>query len=186
MEGQDLPVEGTPRDRLRQSLQALEQHLRHVEASVSALREQLDRTLATVQAPQEGLPGSIIARRAESFSANRPSPELVAARDGNHPFVQTADGVGLSEKAKEDAMRFARVLVSEIELYHKEEVAQGRANKDLYVRLKPHIGRSRKAYENRLGKTANQGADYFHEELVRTLAQNDVTLLGSDYPDPSK
>ncbi|MGH9396620.1 MAG: hypothetical protein ACRD18_07190 [Terriglobia bacterium] len=178
MDSQDLPVDETSRDRLRQNLQALEQHLRHVEAGVSALREQLDRMLAAVQAVPERLPGSTIARRAELFSDHLSSEPVLA--------VQAAQGVGLSEKAKEDAVRFARVLVSEIELYNKEEVAQGRANKDLYARLKPQIGRSRNAYETRFGKIANHGADYFHEELVRALAQNDVTLLGTDYPDPSK
>ncbi len=88
-------------------------------------------------------------------------------------------------KARRDAQRFSRLLVSEIELYNKEEVKQGRKNKDLYQRLKRDIDRSRQTYEKRFGHTVVKQVDYFHEELVRALAGNDPSLLGSDYPGPS-
>jgi hypothetical protein len=89
------------------------------------------------------------------------------------------------QKVHHDARRFSRLLVSEIELYNKEQVAEGRKKKDLYQRLKKDIDRSRQTYEMRYGNTAAKQADYFHEELVRVLAQNDPSLLGSDYPGPS-
>jgi hypothetical protein len=89
------------------------------------------------------------------------------------------------QKAHKDARRFAKLLVSDIELYNKAELAEGRKNKDLYNRLKLDIERSREAFEQRFGKTVGKQFDYFHDELVRTLAGNDPSLLGPGCPGPS-
>jgi hypothetical protein len=83
------------------------------------------------------------------------------------------------------ARRFARLLVYEIELYNKAKVAEGRKNKDLYSRMKLDIDRSRQTFAQRFGKSVGKQFDYFHEELVKTLADNDPSLLGPDYPGPS-
>jgi hypothetical protein len=88
-------------------------------------------------------------------------------------------------KIHKDARRFAKLLVFEIELYNKSQVAEGRQSKDLYKRLKLDIDRSRQTFEQRFGKTVAKQFDYFHDELVRSLASNDPSLLGSDYPGPS-
>jgi hypothetical protein len=89
------------------------------------------------------------------------------------------------EKIQKEARRFAKLLVSEIELYNKAMVAEGRKSRDLYRRMKLDIDRSRQAFEQRFGRAVSKQFDYFHDELVRTLAGNDPTLLGSDYPGPS-
>ncbi len=102
-----------------------------------------------------------------------------------------ATGVDLSQLSEEeqkihkDAKRFAKLLISEIELYNKAKVADGRKNSDLYKRLKTDIDRSRQTYEKRFSKTIAKQHDYFHEELVRTLASNNAAALGADYPGPS-
>jgi hypothetical protein len=89
------------------------------------------------------------------------------------------------QKVHEDAKRFAKLLVSEIELYNKMKVADGRKNKDLYLRLKSDIDRSRQTFEKRFAKTLGKEFNYFHDELVRTLAASDSALLGPEYPGPS-
>jgi hypothetical protein len=89
------------------------------------------------------------------------------------------------QKIHRDAKRFAKLLVSEIELYNKAKVMEGRKTADLYKRLKSDIDRSRQTYEKRFGKTVAKQYDYFHEELVKTLAGNDSSLLGPDYSGPS-
>jgi hypothetical protein len=89
------------------------------------------------------------------------------------------------QRGHKDAKRFAKLLVSEIDLYNKTKVNDGRKNKDLYKRLKSDIDRSRQTFEKRFGKTVVKQYDYFHDELVRTLAGNDPAALGSDYPGPS-
>ncbi len=110
-------------------------------------------------------------------------PEMVG-----QPAAPQAAGADLSQlseaeqKAHKDAKRFAKLLVSEIELYNKAKVADGRKNKDIYRRLKSDIDRSRQTYEKRFGKELGKQFDYFFDELVKTLAANDPSLLGSDYP----
>ncbi len=89
------------------------------------------------------------------------------------------------QKFHKDAKRFAKLLVSEIELYNKAKVADGRRNKDLYKRLRADIERSRQTYQKRFSKTVAKQVDYFHEEIVRQLAANDDSMLGADYPGPS-
>lgn len=86
------------------------------------------------------------------------------------------------QKVHKDAKRFARILVSEIELYNKTKVADGRKNHDLYKRLKSDIDRSRQTYEKRFGKVLSKQFDYFHGELLKALAMDDPALLGPDYP----
>jgi hypothetical protein len=89
------------------------------------------------------------------------------------------------QKAQKDARRFAKLLVSEIELYNKSKVAEGRENRDLYKRLRSDIDRSRITFEKRFGKGGSQPVDYFHDELVKILAENDSARLGPEYPGPS-
>ena len=119
-----------------------------------------------------------------------PTAEEVAASVGPaSPSAPTGFEISqLSEaeqKVHEDAKRFAKLLVSEIELYNKMKVADGRKNKDLYMRLKSDIDRSRQTFEKRFAKTLGKEFNYFHDELVRTLAANDSTVLGPEYPGPS-
>jgi ribosomal protein L9 len=89
------------------------------------------------------------------------------------------------QKIHKDARRFAKVLVSDIEEYNKATLEEGRKNKDLYKRLKSDIDRSRLTFAERFGKSVGKQFDYFHDELVRSLAGNDPSLFGPDYPGPS-
>jgi hypothetical protein len=81
-----------------------------------------------------------------------------------------------------DAQRFARLLVSEIKLYNEQKVADGREQNDLYERLREYIDRSRDMYDKRVKPEVAQRFDYFHHELVNTLALGDVAKLGTAYP----
>jgi hypothetical protein len=103
------------------------------------------------------------------------------------PGVEAGDAQGseAEEKLRKDARRLAKLLVFEIELYHKTEAAEGRKSKDLYKRLKRDIELSRQTFDRRFGETVGKQFDYIHDELVRTLACDDPSLLGSDYPGPS-
>jgi hypothetical protein len=129
----------------------------------------------------------------EPVVAAPPIEEPVVAPPPPPPPAPAAPAVGfdlsqLSEadqRIHRDAKRFAKLLVSEIELYNKTKVTEGRKSSDLYKRLRSDIDRSRQTYEKRFGKTVTKQYDYFHEELVKTLAGNDSSLLGPDYPGPS-
>ncbi len=103
-------------------------------------------------------------------------PQLVAA-DESQRFAE-------EERLHSDAKRFARLLVSEIKLYNEQRVLEGRENRDIYVRLKRDIDRSREMYQKRVSPTVSRKVDYFHDELIRILGDNDPSHLGSDYPGP--
>jgi hypothetical protein len=77
------------------------------------------------------------------------------------------------------ARRYAKLLVSEIKLYHEADVAAGRRERDLGTRLGGEIARARMLYEQRVPAQLRAAADFFHEELVRTLAEGDERLLKS-------
>lgn len=81
-----------------------------------------------------------------------------------------------------DARRFARLLVSEIKLYNEQKVNEGRTSYDLYERLREAIDRSREMYDKRVQPPVAAKFDYFHYELVNSLADGDETKLGGSYP----
>lgn len=83
-----------------------------------------------------------------------------------------------------EARRFARLLVSEIKLYNQQKVEEGRKTGDLYDRLKEAIDRSREMYDKRVKPSVAAKFDYFHYELVHSLAEGDASKLGENYPGP--
>lgn len=98
----------------------------------------------------------------------QPAPRTAAA-----PVVSEED-----QKLHEDAKRFARLLVSEIKLYNEAQVSAGREHRDIYERLHDDIERSRRMYQERIPQQIQGTTDYFYEELVKTLANGDPSLLG--------
>ena len=93
-------------------------------------------------------------------------------------FTPEGDEADLHKKAR----RFAKLLVEEIKLYNQPKVAEGKQNRDLYDRLREDIEKSRATYEKRYGDSPVSSADYFNQELVRILADSDVTLMGVSFP----
>jgi hypothetical protein len=79
------------------------------------------------------------------------------------------------------AERFARLLVDEIKLYNQAKVADGRRNKDLYDRLQEAIEKSRAMYLKRYGDTAAASANYFQREIIRGLAEDDLSVMGANF-----
>ena len=87
------------------------------------------------------------------------------------------DDQGVHRKAE----RFARLLVDEIKLYNQVKVAEGRKNKDLYDRLKEAIEKSRGTYQKRYGNTVAASGNYFQHEIIRSLAEDDPSILGANF-----
>ena len=71
--------------------------------------------------------------------------------------------------------------MDEIKLYNQAKVAEGRKNKDLYDRLKDDIEKSRITFQKRYGNSVAAGADYFSQEIVRSLAEDDVSIMGANF-----
>lgn len=96
----------------------------------------------------------------QTAAVSRPAP-TAAASDDEHASAQ----------------RYARLLVSEIKLYHEQAVAEGRRDGDLGTRLGGEIARARAMYDQRVPPRIRDVRDHFHDELVRTLADGDRRLL---------
>jgi hypothetical protein len=105
-----------------------------------------------------------------------------AAAWGGPSAVSTAEvPTGEVGEIHRKAQRFARLLMDDIKLYNQAKVSEGRKHKDLYDRLKEDIEKSRATYQKRYGNTAAGTADYFNQELIRSLAEDDVSLLGNNF-----
>jgi hypothetical protein len=79
------------------------------------------------------------------------------------------------------AQRFARLLVDEIKLYNQSKVAEGRMHRDLYDRLRDPIEKSQATYQKRYGSTVAASGNYFQHELIRSLAEDDILLMGPNF-----
>jgi flagellar biosynthesis/type III secretory pathway protein FliH len=110
------------------------------------------------------------ARCLESVTAFR-AAQMLTARQG------TMLGNSPTAEDEQSARRYARLLVSEIKLYHEPDVIAGRRERDLGMRLGGEIARARVLYEQRVPAHVRGPVDHFHDELVRTLADGDGTLL---------
>jgi hypothetical protein len=114
-----------------------------------------------------------LAAMAQAASASAAAP--AAAAD---PFAGlSAEDADTHRKAQ----RFARLLVDEIKLYNQAKVAEGRRHKDVYDRLKADIEKSRSTYQKRYGHTAAASGEYFQQEVVRSLAEDDLSLMGPNF-----
>jgi hypothetical protein len=107
------------------------------------------------------------------------APRRRYGQDADLPVEVSGDE---ERRLHNDARRFARLLISEIKLYNEQKVAEGRSEHDLYDRLREYIDRSREMYDKRVKAEVAARYDYFHGELVNTLAEGDESKLGSNYP----
>jgi len=126
------------------------------------------------------------ARKAPSAA---PAGELLGIQPNGSakPPVQVVVDVTKLSKDEQEiharAQRFARVRIAEMRLYHAQAVKQGRDASNLYAALQTEIDSGREQYRQDFLSTPTM-IDYFHVELVRTLANDDASMLGPDYPGP--
>jgi hypothetical protein len=88
-------------------------------------------------------------------------------------MMQITDGVADATR------RTARIFVAEIRLVHEPAVDEGRRDRNLFSRLAPEIEKARQAYNEQVPAGVRGHADFFHQELIRTLAGGDPSLLGN-------
>ncbi|HEX8773577.1 MAG TPA: GAF domain-containing protein [Pyrinomonadaceae bacterium] len=137
--------------------------------------------------PPEAAPVQTDSAQVSSPSASQPA-EQYGARLGTSRRYGSAEAelpIEVSDDERRlhnDARRFARLLVSEIKLYNEQKVKEGRTQGNIYERLREDIDRSRQMYDKRVAPPVAARYDYFHQELVNTLAEGDPTKLGDTYP----
>jgi hypothetical protein len=130
-------------------------------------------TAAGVEQPPASAPEQYVAPLGVARSYGR------AADAAELPVEVASDD---ERRLHNDARRFARLLVSEIKLYNKGKVEEARQEGNLYERLREDIDRSRQMYDKRVAPPVAARYDYFHQELVNTLADGDPSKLGAGYP----
>jgi hypothetical protein len=172
---------------------------------VASLRKQAAKEGATESEKFEAPPVQTVTSFSDPFAAHAPKHAASAPVMAAEPAMAeaTADVVSapgsmaaaaaapatdaFAHMSPEDAdlhrkaQRFARLLMDEIKLYNQAKVAEGRKHKDLYDRLKEDIDKSHASYQKRYGNTVAASADYFSNELIRSLAEDDVSLLGPNF-----
>ena len=114
----------------------------------------------------------------ESSSAGATTSGSAAQSGSPVAHTLSTEDQELHTKAK----RFAKLLVDEIRLYNQAKVKEGRQSRDLYRVLREDIEKSRDTYNRRYANTSVADAGYFNEEVIRILADNDASVLGSDFP----
>ena len=117
------------------------------------------------------------ARTLEALTAFKVARALTQPAGPDAGGGSPADIGGPSAEEDTSALRYARLLVSEIKLYHESAVIDGRRDRDLATRLGGEIARARAMYEQRVAPHVRERADYFRDELVRTLCNGDASLL---------
>jgi len=129
----------------------------------------------TAPAPVQEPAAEVVEVAAHAASASAAASAPATAAD---PFAgMSPDDADTHRKAQ----RFARLLVDEIKLYNQAKVAEGRRNRDLYDRLKEDIEKSRSTFQKRYGNTAAASGDYFQKEVVRSLAEDDYSVMGANF-----
>jgi hypothetical protein len=109
-----------------------------------------------------------------SILAGRVQQEVAA------PAIRPSDASPFADERREEdsARRYARLLISEIKLYNEAAVEQGRSERNLLGRLGPDIERARRLYEDKIPTAVRHRVNCFDQELLRTLAGGDPSLLG--------
>jgi hypothetical protein len=119
---------------------------------------------------------ALTAFQAARLVALGPAPSPGAASGANNSERTIADD------EDEAARRYARLVISEIKLYHGDAVAEGRRDRNLATRLGGEIAHARSLYEQRVPAYLRGAAEYFHNELVHTLAGGDASLFTKANP----
>jgi len=114
-----------------------------------------------------------------------PAPIVPASVPASAPAGAAPDWDDLSAADRRlhlSAQRFARVKVAEMRLYRADAVKAGRAQQDLYAALRDWIDEGRESFRRTFVTASPTMVDYFHQELVRTLANDKAAWLGGKYP----
>ena len=152
---------------------SIDGHQKHVPSSWPELIEVLARHAGrclealTNQKTSPRIPTGTAASGGATSASSSASP---SPAPGPSAMMQITDGLTAA------ARRTARLLVSDIRLFNEPAVNEGRRHRNLLSRLAPEIAKAREAYDKQVPSDVRSQTDYFHQELVRTLAGGDATL----------
>lgn len=163
------PAQGRPFDSGRGEPRTQGAHGEQAGPAGPAARSNTATVVAEAPADQAGRLTPPAGGRPPSLATDKPVEAMPHAEESRQISEEDAS-----------ALRYARLLISEIKLYHEDAVNEGRRDGNLLARLGPEIARARKLYDERIPADVRSRADLFGQELVRTLANGDPRLLGQD------
>jgi hypothetical protein len=109
----------------------------------------------------------------------------IGAEEGARPAKASWGELSKTEQEHHmRAQRFARTQVAQLLLHKVNQVRSGRASNNLYGALRGDIDAGREAFRQQYLENSPSMVDYYHLELVRTLAKDSPDSLGPDYPGP--
>jgi hypothetical protein len=154
-------------------------------ATAARLRLELDLTLRKLRPRDKAAEpaGKAPAGPPEEAATSAPAATVESSIT---PWREPAPS-GPEKLRQDEARRFARLVATDIRLYHEEAVVEGRRNRDLFRRLEEQIDRGREAFERRFPDLGVPGMTFLHEAYVEILAGGDADLLPSlaaDTPPP--
>jgi hypothetical protein len=123
----------------------------------------------------------------ETVTVTQPGPDLVQLATAEPPKAAAKTWADLPKSEQEmhlRAQRFARTQVAQMLLHKVHQVRSGRASNNLYGALRGDIDAGREAFRQQYLETCPSMVDYYHLEVVRTLARDAGDALGPDYPGP--
>jgi hypothetical protein len=163
-------------------------------ALVAQIRLELDlahrkfkKTLEGQEKPAARLAAPVAASTAAN-EAPSPAPAAPAAATlapapgpAATALAPAEEEAAIDDAAAENApaMRYAKLIATDIRLYNEDAVVAGRQNGDLAARLGEHLKRGRDTFVRRYGELGAEGLDILHEAFVQVLAAGDHELLPS-------
>jgi hypothetical protein len=154
----------------------LDGNVRHVPSSwpelIEVLARHAGRCLEALTSLKTAPPRITTPTSASATTAGGPTAGA-STTPGPTAMMQLTDGVVAA------ARRTARLLVADIRLFHEPAVTEGRRHRNLLMRLAPEIEKARQAYNEQVPAAVRAQSDYFHQELIKTLAGGDAALLGN-------
>ncbi len=128
---------------------------------------------------------------AEGLTVDLPALELLVSIAAGSSLGSSGGLVPAAETySKKDqtlhakAKHFARVKTAVLLLDRPLDVRAGRRRRALYSTLHGEIDSLRKDFASQFFSRSSNMVDYLHLELIRTLANDDAKLLGTEYPGP--
>ena len=155
----------------------LDGHERHVPSSwpelIEVLARHAGRCLEALTTQKTGAP------RIQPPAGATGTTDAATPGASSAPPTTTSTMMHITDGVSAVARRTARLLVSDIRLFHEPAVNEGRRQRNLLMRLAPEIEKARQAYNDRVPAAVRAHTDYFHQELIKTLAGGDAALLGN-------
>jgi len=120
-----------------------------------------------------------------NFFWKQPEAEPASAADSVHKEHHEWWDLSRDEQQMHlAAQRFARVQVAEMRLARPDAVRSGRDQRDLYGALQEPVNAAREKFREQFMTVSPTMVDYLHLEMVRSLADDDLNVLGPNYPGP--